>query len=207
MNDMNARKSRFTMYPVLTGLIALVSVLSSAPTAAAEFESGGYVGLGYGLYKEDSTGGFSVIKTGGAFKAYFGYQIKDYIGFEVGKTDFGDLKYDIGSGNVDRVEFDTYFARVNGYLPVWRDGKQMTALSLGLGALRWDTREEVKNSVGAVTSLARGHGAGAVGAAGLLVRGQNSAFRVEYEFYTGMETFNVGDTDIGQWSVNLMFYF
>jgi hypothetical protein len=209
MKNRSAGRVRLAAFP-LFALISLAVLVPAAPAAAAsEFEPGTYVGIGWGRFREDSNLGYAATGNNYAAKFYVGYQFNDWLGLEGGFTDFDDLVYTTSATATDTVEVDSVYARANLFLPLTSGNKRMTALFAGAGVQRWDLKEKIATS-GTTTSTVRLHDSDSVLAAGVVVRGRNSAFRFEYEVYKDIGTRNkttAYGVDLQMYSVNFVFYF
>lgn len=205
MNYKNIRKVRVGAPLCAVGLIVLGAAFPVA-SASADSASGGYIGFGWGRFDQKSDLALASSENNNATKFLVGYQLNRFIGVESGFANFNNLTFDLGDGSTARLENDSYYARLNLQLPLFRSFENSVALYAGGGAHQWDAREVTADAGGSITGEGRARDTGIVYGAGVLVRGQrDAALRFDYEVFKDVGTAN--KIDLNLLSVNLLVYF
>jgi hypothetical protein len=194
---------------LLPGLLGIGIFAPGGSAHALETDRRGpYLGLGWGRYSEETDVRFSATENNYARKLIVGYHFLDMISLEVGYTNFDKMTAVLSSGNVDTFENESYLARANLGVPLYRGDTVKAVLYAAGGVHRWYAQEKVTTTAGVEVSSARKHENDALLAAGVMVRGKEAAFRLEYERYKGINlSGNLGEMDLNLISLNFLFFF
>lgn len=148
-------------------VVAAVLAGSSVPGYAQYLDrstnvlEGAYVGLGLGgtrarFVEDDFASNNAAITeskdaTDKGYKFSFGFKANRYLGFEIGRTNFGKFlhRYDDGAGNAADINYKItgWWASVLGILPMGR-----FSLFGRLGQIKSDASAETENSSGTMTT-------------------------------------------------------